>query len=101
MIIPAILEVLFSGVLFFTGGHLLDNKLKLHHYSDKDYKEIFFLQAKKELTKECIKHSIVETITYKNSHRDGKQQRDYTISNPYPIQDTPQQDTFNNQRNNK
>jgi len=26
---------------------------------------------------------------------------EYTISNPYPIQDTPQQDTFNNQRKNK
>ena len=101
MIIPGILEVIFSGVLFFTGGHLLDNKLKLHHYSDKDYKEIFFLQAKKEISKECTKHSVVETITYKNSYRDGKQQRDYIISNPYPIQDTPQQDTFNSQRNNK
>ena len=96
-----ILELLFSMALFITGGHLLDNKLKLHHYSDKDYKEIFFLQAKKEVSKECIKHSVVETITYKNMNRDGKQQRDYTISNPYPIQDTPQQDTFNIQRNNK
>ena len=96
-----ILELLFSMALFITGGHLLDNKLKLHHYSDKDYKEIFFLQAKKEVSKECIKHSVVETITYKNMNRDGKQQRDYTISNPYPIQDTPQQDTFNSQRNNK
>ena len=96
-----ILELLFSMALFITGGHLLDNKLKLHHYSDKDYKEIFFLQAKKEVSKECIKHSVVETITYKNMNRDGKTQRDYTISNPYPIQDTPQQDTFNIQRNNK
>jgi len=95
-----ILELLFSMALFITGGHLLDNKLKLHHYSDKDYKEIFFLQAKKEVSKECIKHSVVETITYKNMNRDGKTQRDYTISNPYPIQDTPQQDTFNNQRKN-
>ena len=25
---------------------------------------------------------------------------EHTISNPYPIQDTPQQDTFNNQRKN-
>ena len=96
-----ILELLFSMALFITGGHLLDNKLKLHHYSDKDYKEIFFLQAKKEVSKECIKHSVVETITYKNMNRDGKTQREYTISNPYPIQDTPQQDTFNIQRNNK
>jgi len=95
-----ILELLFSFVLFITGGHLIDTKFKVHHYSDEDYKEIFFLQAKKEISKECIKHSVVKTITYKNSYREGKQQRDYTISNPYPIQDTPQQDTFNSQRRN-
>ena len=95
-----ILELLFSFVLFITGGHLIDTKFKVHHYSDEDYKEIFFLQAKKEISKECIKHSVVETITYKNSYREGKQQRDYTISNPYPIQDTPHQDTFNSQRRN-
>jgi hypothetical protein len=100
MIIPAILELLFSIALFINGGHLIDNKFKVHHYSDEDYKEIFFLQAKKEISKECTKHSIVETITYKNSHRDGKTQRNYSISDPYPIQDTPQQDTFNSQRKN-
>ena len=76
----------------------IDNKFKVHHYSDEDYKEIFFLQAKEQTTKECLKHSKMETVEYKNIHREGKQQRDYTISNPYPIQDTPQQDTFNNQR---
>ena len=96
-----ILELLFSFVLFITGGHLIDNKFKVHHYSDEDYKEIFFLQAKEQTTKECLKHSKMETVEYKNIHREGKQQRDYTISNPYPIQDTPQQDTFNSQRPNR
>ena len=98
MIIPGILEVLFSGVLFFTGGHLLDNKLKIHHYSDEDYKEIFFLQSPDSISKKCIKHSVVEKISYKNLHREGKNQRDYEISDPYPIQDKPQEDTFNSQR---
>ncbi len=98
--ITMIINALFSFILFITGGHVIDTKFGLHHYSDEDYKEIFFLQAKKEISKECTKHSVVETITYKNSYRDGKQHRDYIISNPYPIQDTPQQDTFNSQRNN-
>ena len=39
-----ILELLFSIALFINGGHLIDNKFKVHHYSDEDYKEIFFLQ---------------------------------------------------------
>ena len=32
---------------------------------------------------------------------DHSSNRRIEISNPYPIQDTPQQDTFNIQRNNK
>jgi hypothetical protein len=96
-----ILELLFSLALFITGGHLVDTKFGLHKYSEQDYKEIFYLKNKKSISKNCIRHSKVETITYKNIHRDGKTQRDFTISDPYPIQDTPHQDTFNNQRNNK
>ena len=93
-----ILELLFSIVLYITGGHLIDNKFKVHHYSDEDYKEVFFLQAKEQTIKKCLKHSKMETIEYKNIPREGGTQRNYTISNPYPIQDTPQQDTFNSQR---
>ena len=93
-----ILELLFSIVLYITGGHLIDNKFKVHHYSDEDYKEVFFLQAKAQTIKKCLKHSKMETIEYKNIPREGGTQRNYSISDPYPIQDTPQQDTFNSQR---
>ncbi len=96
--ITMIINALFSFTLFITGGHLLDNKFKVHHYSDEDYKEIFFLQSPDSISKKCIKHSVVEKISYKNLHRDGKNQRDYEISDPYPIQDKPQEDTFNSQR---
>ena len=41
----------------------------------------------------------MEKISYKVRNREGKDQRDYQISDPYPIQDTPQEDTFNSQRN--
>ena len=36
-----ILKTLFSIALFFTGGHVIDTKLGLQHYSDKDYEKIF------------------------------------------------------------
>ena len=38
-----VLETLFSIALFITGGHVMDSKFGLHHYSDEDYKEIFCL----------------------------------------------------------
>ena len=97
--ITMILNTLFSFALFINGVHLIDNKFKVHHYSDEDYKEIFFLQSSDSISKKCIKHSEVEKISYKVRHREGKDQRDYEISDPYPIQDTPQEDTFNSQRN--
>jgi hypothetical protein len=93
-----IINALFSFTLFITGGHVIDTKFGLHHYSDEDYKEIFFLQSPDSISKKCIKHSVVEKISYKNLHREGKNQRDYEISDPYPIQDKPQEDTFNSQR---
>jgi len=57
-----ILETLFSIALFITGGHLIDTKIGLHHYSDKDYKEIFYLKNKASISKNCIKHSEFEDI---------------------------------------
>ena len=96
--ITIILNTLFSFALFINGGHLIDNKFKVHHYSDEDYKEIFFLQSLHSISKKCIKHSKVEKISYKVRHREGKDQRNYEISNPYSIEDTPQEDTFHSQR---
>ena len=41
-----ILETLFSISLLISGGHLVSTNFKLHHYSDTDYKEIFYLKKK-------------------------------------------------------
>ena len=95
-----ILEALFSMALFITGGHLIDTEFGLHHYSDDDYKDIFYLKNKKQITKKCIRHSKVETIKKVRRFREGGSQTDFQIFDPYPIQDTPQQDTFNSQRPN-
>ena len=97
-----IINSLFSLSLFLTGGHILSTNLKLHHYSDDDYKEIFYLKNKKSITKHCTRHSKLEDIKKSKRYRpEGGQETIYKVSNPYPIQDTPQQDTFNIQRNNK
>ena len=39
-----ILKLLFSFALFISGGHLVSTNFKLHHYSDEDYKDIFYLK---------------------------------------------------------
>ena len=68
--ITMILNTLFSFALFVSGGHLIDTKLSLHHYSDDDYKEIFYLKNKASISKNCLKHSEVEDIKKIKSHRD-------------------------------
>ena len=67
--ITMILNTLFSFALFVSGGHLIDTKLSLHHYSDDDYKEIFYLKNKASISKNCLKHSELEDIKKIKSHR--------------------------------
>ena len=97
-----ILETLFSVALFVNGGHVIDTRLGLHHYSDEDYKEIFFLKSKDSLSKNCIRHSKIEDIKkiiyYRPNEGGGEMIKSYKIHDPYPHHDSPQQDTFNSQR---
>ena len=97
-----ILETLFSIALFINGGHIIDTKLGLHHYSDEDYKEIFFLESKDSITKNCTRHSKIEDVKkiiyYRPNEDGGEMVTRYKIHNPYPHHDSPQQDTFNSQR---
>ena len=65
-----ILNTLFSFALFVSGGHVIYTKRGLHHYSDDDYKEIFYLKNKASISKNCLKHSEVEDIKKIKSHRD-------------------------------
>ena len=95
-----ILETIISLSLFITGGHLVDTKFGLHHYSDEDYKDLWYLENKKSITKHCTRHDKLETLKKVRRSREGGSQTDFQISDPYPIQDTPQQDTFNSQRPN-
>ena len=56
------MNALFALSLFVSGGHLISTNLKLHHYSDDDYKEIFYLKNKASISKNCTRHSEVEDI---------------------------------------
>ena len=97
-----ILETLFSIALFINGGHVIDTKLGLHHYSNEDYKEIFFLESKDSITKNCTRHSKIEDIKkiiyYRPNEDGGEMVTRYKIHDPYPRQSAPEQDTFNSQR---
>ena len=76
-----ILKTLFSIALFFTGGHVIDTKLGLHHYSDKDYEEIFYLKNKASISKNCVRHSEHEDIKkMRRSKTDGGSETIYKIT---------------------
>ena len=76
-----IINALFSFSLFVSGGHVIDTKLGLHHYSDEDYKEIFYLKNKKSISKKCIRHSELEDIKKIRHHRpDGVQETLYIVT---------------------
>jgi len=77
--ITMILNTLFSFALFVSGGHVMDTKLSLHHYSDEDYKEIFYLKNKKSIFKECIRHSEFEDVKKIRRRPDGGQETLYLI----------------------
>jgi len=93
-----ILETLCSIALFFHGGHVIDTKLGLHHYSDEDYKQIFFLESNESITQYCTRHSNIEDYKKIIYYRPNKGHRPMIIDDPYPYKDSPQQDTFNSRR---
>ena len=72
-ILKMILKTYFIIALYFTGGHVIDTKLGLHHYSDKDYEEIFYLKNNASISKNCLRHSENEDIKKMiRSKYDGK-----------------------------
>lgn len=60
--ITIIINAVFSASLFISGGHILSTNFNLHHYTDKDYEELFYLKNKDSINLNCTKHSKLETI---------------------------------------
>ena len=79
--ITTIINALFSLSLFVSGGHIVSTNLKLHHYSDDDYKEIFHLKNKASISKNCTRHSEVEDIKrITHGGNNGAQETRYIIT---------------------
>ena len=78
-----ILETLFSITLLISGGHLVSTNFKLHHYSDADYKEIFYLKNKKSITKHCTRHLELEDIQKKRTHHNDETRTNYKVTKNY------------------
>ena len=79
--ITMIINALFSLSLFVNGGHIVSTNLKLHHYSDDDYKDIFHLKNNASISKNCTRHTKVEDIK-KITHggNNGVQETRYIIT---------------------
>ena len=66
--------------LLVTNGHILSSNFKSHHYSDEDYKDIFYLKNQSTVTKYCTKHSELENIKKIRSNDNGVDRTIYKIS---------------------
>ena len=75
-----ILKIILSIALFISGGHLVSTNLKLHHYSDDDYEDIFYLKHNKSITKHCERHSELEDIKKKKIYHNQEQNIVYKVT---------------------
>ena len=75
-----ILKTILGIALFISGGHIVSTNLKLHHYSDEDYKDIFYLKKNKSITKHCERHSELEDIKKKKIYHNQEQNTVYKVT---------------------
>ena len=75
-----ILKAILGLALFINGGHIISTNLKLHHYSDEDYEDIFYLKYNKSITKHCERHSELENIIKKKSYHNQEQKTVYKVT---------------------
>ena len=75
-----ILKTILGIALFINGGHIVSTNFKLHHYSDDDYKDIFYLKQNKSITKHCERHSELEDINKKTSYYNGERKTIYKVT---------------------
>ena len=77
--INIILNCFISISLFISGGHILSSNFKSHHYSEEDYKDIFYLNNHDTISKYCTKHSELENIKKIRSNHDGVDRTIYKV----------------------
>ena len=77
--INIILNCFLSISLFISGGHILSSNFKSHHYSDEDYKDIFYQKKCDTISKYCTTHSKFENIKKISSNHDGVDRTIYKV----------------------
>ena len=88
-----ILKTILGLALLINGGHIISTNLKLHHYSDKDYEDIFYLKHNKSITKYCDRHSELEDIQKKKRYHNHDQNTVYKVTkhkNKASLEKSPQ-----------
>ena len=78
--VTTIINSLVSISLLLSGGHIISTNFKLHHYSDEDYEDIFYLKKNKLITKHCERHSELEDIKKKKSYHNQEQKTVYKVT---------------------
>tara|TARA_Y100000996_G_scaffold412862_1_gene399902 strand:- start:1188 stop:1460 length:273 start_codon:yes stop_codon:yes gene_type:complete len=78
--IATIKAALISFTLFVSGGNVLSTNLKLHHYSDDDFKEIMNLKNKASISKNCTRHSEMEDIKKIKIYREDGPKDSFVVS---------------------
>ena len=78
--IATIKAALISFTLFVSGGNVLSTNLKLHHYSDDDFKEIMNLKNKASISKNCTRHSEMEDIKKIRIYREDGLKDSFVVS---------------------
>ena len=94
--VTTIMNSLFSLSLLLSGGHIISTNLKAHHYSDTDYKEIFYLENRESISKNCTIHSEVEDIKkIKRNRPNGEQEMVYKVTKNESLEKVKKEENTN------
>ena len=94
--VTTIINSLVSISLLLSGGHIISTNLKTHHYSDSDYKEIFYLENRESISKNCTIHSEMEDIKkIKRSRTNGEQEMVYKVTKKESLEEPKKEESTN------
>ena len=94
--VTTIINSLVSLSLLLSGGHIISTNLKAHHYSDNDYKEIFYLENTESTSKYCTIHSEMEDIKRMKLNRtNGEQEMVYRVTKKESLKEKKKEENTN------
>ena len=94
--VTTIINSLVSISLLLSGGHIISTNLKAHHYSDSDYKEIFYLENRESTSKHCTIHSEMEDIKkIKRNRTNGEQEVVFKVTKKESLKEEKKEENTN------